>query len=371
MNRTVLTHPDLTHTAPIRPPTCTRRAALTLALGLLPLATAQAATSTTAPGTTLSAASQAALSNGADVRTAQANLDKAQASLKSTLADPSALAADTLAAQQAAALAAVQLQSARIIGLQNALSAYTALYTAQQNVDLQTLQVQSDTKNLQVVQVKLNVKNATALDLKNAQSSLDASTQNLADARAQVNIAAQKLAALTGLSEGVRASGLGSIPALKVTQASLANNLTSRLPNVVQAQQAVAAAQLNVTLYSNDFTPAQTLSSAKVTLANAQRSLDSATKNAATALSSAYQSAANAQQLLSVALQKEGNAGANFKQDQTRLKTGVISAVDLLKSQLALAQAQQNRVAAQASALNTLAALSAASGNNLTGVGGL
>ena len=72
-----------------------------------------------------------------------------------------------------------------------------------------------------------------------------------------------------------------------------------------------------------------------------------------------------------MALQKEGNAQTNFKQDQTRLKTGVISAVDLLKSQLALAQAQQNRVAAQASALNTLAALSAASGNNLTGVGGL
>ncbi len=364
MNRTVLTCTALTHTAQTQ--TRTRRAALTLALGLLPLATAQAATTTT-----LSAATQAALSNGADVRTAQANLDKAQASLKATLADPSALAADTLDAQQAAALAAVQLQSARIGGLQNALSAYTALYTAQQNVDLQTLQVQSDTKNLQVVQVKLNVKNATALDLKNAQSSLDASTQNLADAKAQVNIAAQKLAALTGLSSDVRATGLGSIPALKVTQASLANGLTSRLPNVVQAQQAVAAAQLNVTLYSNDFTPAQTLSSAKVTLANAQRSLDSATKNAATALSSAYQSAANAQQLLGVALQKEGNAQTNFKQDQTRLKTGVISAVDLLKSQLALAQAQQNRVAAQASALNTLAALSAASGNNLTGVGGL
>ncbi|AWN24168.1 TolC family protein [Deinococcus irradiatisoli] len=345
-----------------------KRFTLSLTLALLPFALAQNAS---APTTTLSAATQAALNNGADVRTAQANLDKAQASLKATEADPSALVADTLQAQQAAALAAVQLQNAKIGTLQSALSAYAALYTAQENVDLQTLQVQSDSKNLQVVQVKLNVKNATALDLKNAQSSLDASTQNLADAKAQVNIAAQKLAAITGLSSSVRASGLGTIPTLKVSQASLTAGLNARLPSVVQAQQAVDLAQLNVKLYDNDFTPAQTLSNAKVTLANAQRSLESATKNAATTLSSAYQSAANAQQLLSVALQKETNAQTSYHQDQTRLKTGVISAVDLLKSQLALAQAQQNRVSAQASALNTLASLSVASGTNLTGVGGL
>ncbi len=345
-----------------------KRALLSLTLALLPFALAQSAA---APSVTLSATTQAALSNGADVRTAQANLAKAQASLKATESDPSALVADTLQAQQSAALAGVQLQNAKIGTLQSTLSAYTALYSAQENVDLQTLQVQSDSKNLQVVQVKLNIKNATALDLKNAQSSLDASTQNLADAKAQVGIAAQKLAAITGLSSAVRASGLGTIPTLKVSQASLTAGLNTRLPNVVQSQQAVDLAQLNVKLYDNDFTPAQTLSNAKVTLANAQRSLDSATKNAATSLSSAYQAATNAQQLLSVALQKETNAQTNYHQDQTRLKTGVISAVDLLKSQLSLAQAQQNRVSAQASALNTLASLSAASGTNLTGVGGL
>ena len=115
---------------------------------------------------------------------------------------------------------------------------------------------------------------------------------------------------------------------------------------MVQAQQAVDLAQLNVKLYSNDFTPAQTLSAAKVTLANAQRSLDSAGKNAATALSSAYQAAANAQQLLAVAFQKEANAQTSYAQNQLRLKSGLISSVDLLASQLALAQAQQGRVQA-------------------------
>ncbi len=346
-------------------------AVLTLSLALLPLASAQTSKPAAPSTTTLSAAVQAALSSGADVRTAQANLNKAQASFKAIQSDPSALVADTLQAQQAAALANVQLQNAKIGTLQNTITAYTSLYAAQELVNLDTLQVQSDTKNLQVVQVKLNIKNATALDLKNAQSTLDGSTQNLGDAKAQVNIAAQKLAAITGLSSSVRASGLGTIPSLKVSQASLTAGLNSRLPSVVQAQQAADLAQLTVKLYDNDFTPAQTLSNAKVTLANAQRSLDSATKNAATALSSAYQSAANAQQLLSVAFQKEANAKTNYDQDQTRLKTGLISAVDLLKTQLALAQAQQARVQAQASVLTTLASLSASSGTNLTGVGGV
>ncbi len=345
---------------------------MTNALGLLclPLAAAQSATPNNAATTSLNAAVQASLSAGADVRTAQANLDKAAASLKATLADPSALVAAQLQAQQAADLAAVQLQAARLGNVQNTVNAYTVLFTAQKEVALSTLQVQSDTKNQQVVQVKLGVKNATALDLKNAQSSLSASTQNLADAGAQVNIAAQKLVVLTGLPAATRASGLPQIPALKASQTSLVAGLNKRLPSVVQAQQATDLAQLNVTLADNDFTPAQTLSSARVTLANAQRTLESAGKNATTALSSAYQAAANAQQLFGVAVQKEANAQTNYQQNQTRLASGLISSVDLLASQLTLAQAQQNRVAAQASALNTLAALSVAAGTDLTGIGG-
>ena len=193
-----------------------KRSALLLALWL-PLAMASAAST----ATTLAAAVKASLNTGADVRTAQANLDKAQASLQATEADPSALVAAQLQAQQAADLAAAQLAATRLSNLQNTFNAYNALQAAQETVDLGNLQVQSDTKNLQVVQVKLNVKNATALDLKNAQSTLGGSSQNLADAKAQVNIAAQKLSVLTGLPSSVQASGLPNIPALKVSQASL------------------------------------------------------------------------------------------------------------------------------------------------------
>lgn len=340
--------------------------ALTAALSLLTLPLTAAAQTTS-----LVTSVQAALKNGASVRTAQANLDKAQSTLAATKADPTALVGDTLQAQQNAGLASVQLKNARIGTLKDVISAYNALYVAQRNVDLQSLQVQSDTKDLQVVQIKLNVKNATALDLKNAQNALNASTQGLADARAQVSIAAQRLAALTGQSSGVRASGIAQAPALKTSQASLVSGLNSRLASVVQAQQAVDLAALNVKLYNNDFTPAQTLSTAKVTLANAQRSLDTATKNASTTLSSAYQAASNALELLSVAQQKEANARTSYAQDQLRLKSGVISSVDLLKSQLTLANAEQNRLQAQATALNNLAALSEASGVNLTGIGGI
>ncbi|EYB67364.1 hypothetical protein DEIPH_ctg044orf0093 [Deinococcus phoenicis] len=339
---------------------------LTLALGLtllLPTAAAQSSV-------TVTQAVQAALTNGTDVRTAQANLDKATAGSKAAQADPSTLAAAKLAAQQGQTLATLQLRAARLSTLQSAVNAYTALLEAQENVELQTLQTQVDQKAVQVAQVKLSVSNATALDVQKAQNTLSGSIQDLADARAQVNLASARLASLTGLPTGVRAAGLGTLPTLKSTLAQLKTGLNNNLTSVVSAGNDVTAAQLNVKLYDNDFTPARTLSDARTALANAQRTLDAAQKNANTALSAAYQTAQNAAEQLKVAASREAAALKTYNQDAARLRSGTISAVDLQQSQLALKQAQFARLQAQDNVLETLAALSVTAGQNLTGIGG-
>ncbi|GAA5511434.1 hypothetical protein Dcar01_00143 [Deinococcus carri] len=343
-----------------------RTPTLTLALGLTllaPNALAQSAVSVTQ-------AVQAALSNGTDVRTAQANLDKATAANKAAQADPSTLAAAKLAAQNGQTLATLSLRSARLSTLQSAVNAYTALLEAQENVELQTLQTQVDQKAVQVAQVKLSVSNATPLDVQKAQNTLAGSTQALADARAQVNLASAKLSSLTGLPAGVRAAGLGNLPTLKSSLTQLRTGLEDNLTSVVGAKNDVAAAQLNVRLADNDFTPARTLSDARTALANAQRTLDAAQKNAGNALSTAYQTAQNAAEQLKVAQSREAAALRSYNQDAARLRSGTISAVDLQQTQLALKEAQFARLQAQDNVLETLAALSVAAGQNLTGIGG-
>ncbi|MFC4638737.1 TolC family protein [Deinococcus hohokamensis] len=328
---------------------------------LLPIAAAQSAVS-------VSAAVSAALSNNADVKTALANADKANAAAKSALADPSTLVAARLAAQNSVTLAQAQLRGARLSTLQGTINAYTALLEAQENVELQTLQTQVDSKAVQVAQVKLKVGNATSLDVQNAQTTLSGSQQDLADARAQVNLASAKLGSLTGLG-GVRAAQPVSAPKLSASLTTLQKNLGG-LSSVVGAAGDVAEAQLAVKLADNDFTPARTLQDARTALANAGRSLDSAEKTASQTLASAYQSAQSAAELLRVAGSREAAAQNTYTRDAARLRSGTISAVELQSSQLALKKAQYARLQAQDNVLEALASLSVAAGQNLTGVGG-
>ncbi|WP_102127564.1 TolC family protein [Deinococcus planocerae] len=330
---------------------------------LLPAATAQSAV-------TLTRAVQSALANGADVRTAQANLDKAAATNRAAQADPNTLAAAKLSARNTEALARVGLRAARLSTLQNTVNAYTALLEAQENVELQSLQVQVDQKALQVARVKLSVNNATPLDVQRAQNTLAGSSEDLTDARAQVNLASARLATLTGLGSDVRAAGAPNVPSLKTSLASLRTGLNANLAGVVSAQQDVAEAQLAVRLADNDFTPARTLADARTTLANAQRSLDAAQKNAQTTLAGAYQTAQNAAAQLGVAQSREAAAQKSYSQDAARLRSGTISAVTLQGTQLALKQARFARLQAQDAVLEALAALSVAAGQNLSGIGG-
>lgn len=335
-----------------------------LLLAVVPAASAQS-TQVISGGTAVTAA----LKTGADVNTAQANLTKAQAANRAAQADPATLAAGKLNAKNAETLAQATLRGAKLAALQNTIGAYNALLEAQENVELQTLQTQVDQKAVQVAQVKLGIGNATALDVQNAQNTLSGSQQTLADARAQVNLAAAKLGTLTGLGSTVRAGSVITAPKLGVSLSTLQNNL-SGLSSLVSAANDLSSAQLTVKLADNDFTPARTLQDARTALANAQRSADTASKNAQQALASAYQSAQNAAELLSVAQSRETAAQKTYAQDAARLKSGTISAVELQSTQLTLKKAQFSRLQAQNNLTEALAALSVAAGQNLTGIGG-
>lgn len=337
--------------------------ALTL-LAFNTLSLAQAATTTT-----LTNAVTQAMPIDPNVKTAQANLSQAQTTNQAAQADPSTLVAAKLNASNGVAQAQANLRQARLSSLQTTIQDYVALLEAQESVNLQTFQVQVYTKGVQVAQVKLGTGNATALDVQNAQNALSGGQQNLAAAQANLNLASSKLATQMGVSGPLRAAGAPTFPKLNVSLAALQGGLKN-LNSLVSANNAVAAAQLNVKLASNDFTPAQTLQQAQTALANAQRTLQSTQQTTAQALASAYQNAQNVTELLKVAQNKEASAQKAYNQDSARYKSGTISAVDLQNTQLLLKQAQYARLQAQDNVLTALAALSVAAGQNLTGIGG-
>jgi outer membrane protein len=312
---------------------------------------------------TLSAAVASALTAGSTVRDAQTGVASSASTLKAVLADPSTLASVLLAAQQASALAQAQLSQARLIATQNAINAFTALYQTQEQTGVQQLQIQVDSKALQVAQVKLSTRNGTALDVQNAQNTLSTSKQTLLDTQAQLLVNSQKLANVIGKPGSYAASTPPNASPVKQNTA-----LSSNYPTLLKDQQAVDTAALSVRLADNEFTARVTLDQARTTLSNAQSTLASDQKTLLTTLATAQSTAEAAQANYQAALQTEANTQASYKQDGVRLQSGTISAVALQQSQLTLKKAQYARAQALVAVWQSLAALSTASGQNVTGL---
>lgn len=313
---------------------------------------------------------QQAYAQGPSLQSAQATLQNALLQLNALRADPSTLIVARTQAEQSAELARVNLEATRLSVMQSVVNAYVGLYEGLQNVELYQAQVALNQRNLEVARARQAAGNATALDVARAQTTLDSSRQSLTNAQAQIPILSAQLATLLGVSD------LGSLsitppPAPPLLQAdinALSKDLFTRLTGVVQAQQAVDLAQLNVKLSDNDYTPAVNLEAARTALLNNQRSLQIAQQNALTSLTNTYQAAQNAYKAIAIAQATVANAQKVVEQSQAALKAGTISALQLQTDQISLKSAQYSLIQAQNSYWKALAAFSVAAGQDFTGL---
>ncbi|MCS7058080.1 MAG: TolC family protein [Meiothermus sp.] len=332
---------------------------------LLLLPTAQAQNTLT-----LVQALSQAYRQGPTLQSAQATLQNATLQLNALKADPSTLIVALTQAEQNARLAQVNLEATRLSVMQSVVNAYLSLYEAQQNVALYQAQVALNQRNLEVARARLAAGNATALDVARAQTTLDSSRQSLTTAQAQLPVLAAQLAALLGLSDlgNVAVAPPPSTPALQADLEALRKNLFERLPSVLQAQQAVELAQLNVKLADNDYTPAVQLNSARLNLENNLRALQTAQQNALTSLQNAYQAAQSAHKNIALAQANVTNAQKLVEQSQAALRAGTISALQLQTDQVSLKSAEYALVQAVSAYWKALAALSVAAGQDFTGL---
>ncbi|MFC4638452.1 TolC family protein [Deinococcus hohokamensis] len=353
---------------------------LTLAL-VLPLLSAQAQgaqppalQAQAQPGAqtrlTLPGAVARALAAGADVSSARATLQKAQAALRAARADPTSLITTLTQAEQEVTGQTAALDAAKLSTLQATLNSYLAASETAGRISLNAAQVALDERNLAIARARLASRVATALEVSRAQNSLNSNRQELADARAQLPVQLASLARVLGLPAGTPLS-LAAPPApprLTATVAGLQSGLERRLPALVQAAGGAAFARLQVRLASNDYTPARTLQDAQVTLANAERSLQDAQAASATAVRDAYRAVQDAQARVTLAREQAANAQTALTQAQARLKAGTAAAVEVQQAQVQAQQAALGVTQAQNGVWRALAALSVASGVDVTGL---
>ena len=318
----------------------------------------------------LNTAIQQTFSKGPDLASSIATLKNAQADLAAKEADPSTLIVPLTQARNTATLNAVQLQAKQIEVTGSLTTAYLNLFEAQENIAVLGAQVTFDARNLEISKAKLEAKNGTSLDVSKAESTLAASRQNLTDAKANLPIFSKRLEVYLGSvnPEPLTVSEPPAFKEIKFELGTLEKELESRLPSVLQVAQSLQLAELNVKLADNDYTPPATLRDAKTTLENAQRSLETTRSNALTQLRDDNRSVLNALENVKIAQQNLENANTSLRQDQTKLKTGTISRVQLQQTEVAALRAQYSYTQAVDSYWRALTTLSNASGIDVIGL---
>lgn len=338
---------------------------------LLALSAASTAGAQSAPVTlTLSGAVTRAVTQGVDVTTARANLQKAQANLRAVRADPSSIITTLTQAEQDVAAQTAALNSAKLSAAQAAVTGYVQAAEAARRVTLAQAQVSLSERQLKIAQARLAARVATQLDVNRAQTTLNGDRQDLRDAQASLPVTEAALTRTLNLpgTANLTLSAPGDAPKLSVTLAALQSGLDKRLPSLVQAANGAAFAALQVRLADNDYTPARTLDDARTAQANAARGLDDGLRAAQTGVRDAYRSAQDAQARVAVAREAAANAQAALRTAQARLQAGTAAAIEVQQAQLQAQQADFSVLQAQGGVWRSLAGLGTAAGQDVTGL---
>jgi|GEM_PF-2345248 len=356
----------MTHTRPLR-------SSLSLSLLLasstfFPATLAQSASATL----TLERAVQQALNQNAEVLSAASALKQSQSTLAAKEKDPNAIVTELLSSRQAAQLAAVQLTFVRLEVTSDTVNEFFNYAENKDALETLTAQVKLSGRQLEIARARLAVKTSTPVEVQKAENDLAGARQQLTDATAVRPVIAARLARVLGLDKG-STPVIAEPPALKartISQVALEQNLDERVLSVVQAAQALEAAELGVKVTNNDYTAEQTQREARTGLENARRALNTATRKALTQTRDAFRSSQDALEGAAVASKARDTAERTLQNDTVRLQNGLIARIELEVSQLSALRASQQAAQAVNAYLRTLAALSLASGFDVTGLRG-
>ena len=302
-----------------------------------------------------------------DVLTAQLELDEARANLERREADPLALRPEVEAARQRFELAQAAYERAYFQSLAEVGSAYANALRARQEAELASRRVSLNAQLVRAAEIRLANGTATNLDLQEAQTALEGSQQAQSAAQEALNLAQRRLNGL--LEQSITLEALEPIPdsaLVRVPPLERVLNAAEAHPTVLEARQALELAELNNDLLDPIFTPRSEIQSAGVRLEAAQETEQEVSRDYALIVRDLYSQAQTTRTAYEVAQDRLTNAQERLAAQQNRLEAGLISELELQRTEVAFNEAEFEALAARSAYLSALLALQAGSLAELT-----
>ncbi|WP_407571927.1 hypothetical protein [Deinococcus altitudinis] len=321
---------------------------LFLTLSLAGAAQAQAAALSFSAALAQSSQQPSVVSARAALATAQDDYAKAKA-------DPLGTKVTLLKAQQAYELAVATLKAADAQADSQIVAAYTQVLEAQDAVKVSGAALSLAQKSAQVAQTQFQKGGGTEISAQVAQNGVQAAQQSAQVAADGLGLATANLRSLVGNFTSVAAIPASALPA--GVGPAVVETVIGRSAPLIQAQQAVAALQLQVNLLDPLAVSASQITAVKTQLQQAQSGAANAARGfriQAQGLYNAYVQAGKNRAVKTVALQ---NAQRQRSADEGRYAKGLISQLGLLQSQIAEQQASLGKEQADDDALSAYYAL--------------
>ncbi|GEM86751.1 TolC family protein [Meiothermus granaticius] len=272
------------------------------------------------------------------VISAKAVLETAKADLERAKVDPMSTKPVLLRAQQAADLAQANLNQALAQARAQIASAYAQVLDAQMGVSVAQKGVDLAEKGVLVAQTQLKKGGATQQALLDAQNRQQTAEQALRVAQDGLELATTNLKSLVGEYKEIAPVAPSALP--KPPDSGLVEQVVQANPGLVQANQAVEAAQLQVDLLDPLYASISQINQAKTAVAQAQAARDSTLRIFRIQAQSLYNQVVQAAKNRAVKEDAAKNAQTQLATDTTRYKNGLISQVAYLQSDLSAAQAE-------------------------------
>lgn len=280
----------------------------------------------------------------ADERTAvvQARLERADAERirQRTEADPLALRAEQLQAQQDEELAAAELRAARFDSYLEIAEAYGNARLAEERVQLAERARTLAERSLEIAELRRERGGATDLEVREAANELADAEQNLDAARQGRALARANLESLTGL-EAAELQPLS--PRLLEAELPAMSDLIEQLdghPSLLAARHGVELAKVSRDLLDPSYAPRNQIEQAELRLEQAQEGLTEARRGLRLQLQGLHDEARAAAERARVAREALANSERREELERQRLDAGLIAEIDFEQTRLATMQAR-------------------------------
>lgn len=310
-----------------------------------------------------------AADNRTDVINAQLAYTDATIALSRTQADPLALRLEQTQAQQRATLSSAQLTQARYQAQVDITSAYTQLLEAQAQTNLAQQARDLSVQALDIARIRFDKGSATALDVQEAENSLEDAENTLMIASQGLALAKNNLESLIGMpvdaAQPVPEVLLSELPPLEQVLANLGN-----LPTLVQVKNGADLAQLGYELLDPSYASQSQIDNAQLQASQAQESAKEAQRGLEIQARSLYNNAQSARETLVIRQSALDNALEREALEKQRLDAGLIAEINFKQTQLATQQARIGALQARHAYLNALLTLQAGTMTPLDGLNG-